>query len=543
MGNNYLSSRSSLTSVETKVSIQKRKSRLDKPLEVKPVDDSTVNKPGHREPLLKTVQLPSNVGRRLPSETIAAQNFAHSCDMLVDEVLKAEEIITPVSESLPSVVSSQMMIVEEVSINPASLIPDECSQPVPMSVSIDLNIVNETVNAEYESLTMETESETPFLGKTAQSQFAKADNEIHMQEVESDTCTLMDENETQPSEDKDEYQTQEAENRIQDEEREYETPTMETGEAENKTETLETVTVIHNKNDGLVIEEITREFSIEEQIEEIMQENDEDSVDNTEGELEIQTENNVICEVNYENSDETTLNIVDEDSTAVVEVEETLLESFNIEKMIREEEDAQWRGHGDNRVETNILSAWDAIDSDSEKLLAEVNLSNTDEPIVKELESEESTKSNENVDAEMNNLVLEEVDEQISPGNQLGTLVEVGSTEPENIEVLASKPAEPIDSGSLGDSDKIVDHIDANPQSVEMEKSEAAAVPSNNEKLFLEDPISIEKIINDGEETWDKNREEQVQAAILAAALSVVDSSAEKLLTEAALESVSNFFV
>lgn len=528
VGNNYLSSRSISTPVETKVSIHKRKSRLDQPLEVKPTDDSTESKPCHGEPLLKTVQLPLHVEGRPLNENVAAQSLSDPSDMLVDDVLKAEE--NAVIEPLPPVISPPAMIVEEVSINPTSPSPDERHQPDPISVSVELDVVTETANAENEELTMQTEGETQLMENSAQSPLADAEPEIHAQEVGSDHCTLMDNNETPSSETKDEF-TLEAD-RIPDDEREYETQTMESEEAENQTETLEeTTSVSHNRNNGLVIEEITKEFSIEEQVGETIHDKEEDSVvGDTNIEVEIQSENNVICEVNrvnVENSGQTAPKTVDEDSTAMAE--EALLESINIEKMIREEEDAQWQGHGSSQTETNILSAWDAVDSDSAKLLAEVNFSNVDEP-VKELEPKESTQKNENVGAKMNNLVLEEVGEQSRTANQLDSLVKVGVTEPEMMEVPVCEPAKSMDADSCGDNSK-------SPQSAEMQKSEVTTVESNNDKLFLDDPISIEKMINAEEETWDKNQE-QVQAAIVAAALSVVDSSTEKLLTEVALESV-----
>lgn len=544
MGSNYLSSRS----IGTKVTIQKKKPRLDKPLVVKPIDDSTESKPGHGEPLLKTVELNSNLGRQLPCEIKAAQNLFDSNDMLADEVLEVEEIITPVLELLPPVVSPQTVIVEEESsINPASPIADEYNQPVPGSIFVNSDSATETLKSENEHLTMDTESETEILGSIAQSQVTEADNEICSPEIENVLLKVVDESETQHLKAKDECQIQ-VENKVQDENGECETQIMETVEAVNKTESLEeSIIVMHEENNGLVIEEITKEFTIEEQIEEIIPENSEENINTVDGEIEIRTKSDILHGVNVtnvrnnENSCEHGFKVVEDEATAPVEVDESLLESINIEKMIREEEDAQWQGHGDNRVETSLLSAWDVVDSDSEKLLAEVNLSNVEESIV-ELKREKPKKTREYVEDEMNNLVLEEVNEEINAANQPGTVVEVYPMEPNNVEdVSTSRLTEQMDTGNLRDNDKIVKPVSENPQNVETERLEALAVASNSEKLFLEDPISIEKIINDGEETWDKNREEQVQAAILAAALSVVDSSAEKLLTEAALEGVSNY--
>ncbi|XP_065214391.1 polycomb protein Asx-like isoform X2 [Planococcus citri] len=57
----------------------------------------------------------------------------------------------------------------------------------------------------------------------------------------------------------------------------------------------------------------------------------------------------------------------------------------------------------------------------------------------------------------------------------------------------------------------------------------------NDENELLNDAINIEKIICENE-AWDNSKEEQVQAAILAAAWDAVDSDTEKLLAEVAIE-------
>lgn len=59
-----------------------------------------------------------------------------------------------------------------------------------------------------------------------------------------------------------------------------------------------------------------------------------------------------------------------------------------------------------------------------------------------------------------------------------------------------------------------------------------------NDKQLLNQTINIEKIICE-DENWDNSKEEQVQAAILAAAWNAVDSNTEKLLAEVAMERVS----
>ncbi|XP_065200040.1 polycomb protein Asx-like [Planococcus citri] len=57
----------------------------------------------------------------------------------------------------------------------------------------------------------------------------------------------------------------------------------------------------------------------------------------------------------------------------------------------------------------------------------------------------------------------------------------------------------------------------------------------NDENELLNQTINIEKMICE-DEAWDNSKEEQVQAAILAAAWDAVDSNTEKLLAEVAME-------
>lgn len=62
---------------------------------------------------------------------------------------------------------------------------------------------------------------------------------------------------------------------------------------------------------------------------------------------------------------------------------------------------------------------------------------------------------------------------------------------------------------------------------------------SGEQSPVLGETICIEKIISEENTNWDNTKEEQVQAAILAAAWNAVDSSTEKLLAEAAFERVN----
>lgn len=482
-----------------------------------PIDNLTESTPCQGEPLLKTAELEVNSKKQLSSEISPSRSLSDSSEALVGEVPVTEENLMSVSESLSTVNSHPTIIVEEVSVDTAlSTADEEFSWPI----SEDPGRAAQSMEIENEILTFEAESED-------QTQFVEIETEIEVEtkEVENDTRNQIPESETQFSDTKDEYQTLLAENIIQVEERNDETEIVEIDmaalESENRTETIEeTITVIPDEDDKSILEEVGQKFSNNVTPEAVYPESSAGNFEKVEDSMDIQTENdfsdaNNRSAENFVDSNRNSLEKVKDDAAVVVE-------SMNLEKMMTEE-DAHWHSNQDDPVET--ASALD-VESDREKVLAEVNSGSVVRPAE---EPELDGEMDENIEAETNNPLLE-VNEVNTEENNSEMMV-AHSTEPESVEEFPANFDDQVDGGSA----EIVEQTDEQSRTCSKEESEMAH--SEDEKLFVNDSVSAEKII-DGEETWNKNKEEQVQAAILAAALNVVDSSTEKLLAEAVLETV-----
>lgn len=518
LSNNYLTTKPALTSTVTKAQTHEKRPRLDNPLEVEAVNDSTETESSHAEPLLKTVKLEANVETQLPEETVSAEDSA--------EVLAiADENVASISKFMPAVTSPHTIVV---------------GKPSYASSVTDVN------SDQFISATFSTDSNRTITQPT------EVNNVIHKQKVDGDTHKHIDEGKIRSPESQNESKIVKVDYTVETESRKSDIAPVKMEIIEpDMTQLSEEITAgIQQEGDRSVREEIIQELNVQKQIEPIIPKSCRENVDGIENEMEVDAENNVVYDVNisnvdkYENSNRNTSEKVNSYTTVV---EEELLESINIEKMIKEEEAAQRENYEDDQIETNILSAWDAVDSDGEKLLAEMNLSNIEETLVEEPELEEDVKANEKVGAEINTSKFQKEIDEISVENKSIIFGKVCLTEPETVENAEnsspSNPSEQLNDGCSADGDENVEQNHENPQSGNVEKAEPVTVTSNDEELFLEDSISFEKMISDGEESWGERRDEQVQAAILAAAISVVGSSTDKLLTEAVLERVGSYFV
>lgn len=534
MSTNYLTPKPISVSIDTKAQVHERRSRLNKSLEVRAVDDSTEGQSSHREPLLKTVKQEPNV------EVCQVEEPVHTKDLAEGLVLEDKDGAS-FSKTIPAITSSPTTVFEKLAC--ASTIADaNCNQLISVTVTTASEIMTSAMAVESD--TMILDPETHFLGNNSPSPFADIDNVICEPEIDSDIHEQIDKKEISSYESNSHHKIVEADDAAENEERKSEIPPLgietESVLAKDTTQPCTEISVeVLEGDDRLVLEEVTPEFSIAKQMKEIIPDSCEEDIDEVDSEMRSQAEDaefdvNILNVDNFENYGENPFEKVDNDITETVE--EGLLASINIEKMIREEEDAQRQSNKHEHMETSILSAWDVVDSDSEKLLAEVNLSNTDEVVIAELEAENKMKASVKVKTETTTFESEEESKEICVESEL-VKAEVDQMEPEtdvNFDNLPfSSPAEQLHDDYSAEVDKVVEQNNKQSPSSALEKAEIMTVPSSKEKLFLEDPISIEKIINDSEESWDKNRDEQVQAAILAAALSVVDSSV--------LERVSHF--
>ncbi|KAK7590220.1 hypothetical protein V9T40_001833 [Parthenolecanium corni] len=511
LSNNYLTTKPALTSTVTKAQTHEKRPRLDNPLEVEAVNDSTETESSHAEPLLKTVKLEANVETQLPEETVSAEDSA--------EVLAiADENVASISKFMPAVTSPHTIVV---------------GKPSYASPVTDVN------SDQFISATFSTDSNRTITQPT------EVNNVIHKQKFDGDTHKHIDEGKIRSPESQNESEIVKVDYTVETESRKSDIAPVKMEIIEpDMTQLKEEITAgIQQDGDRSVREEIIQELNVQKQIEPIIPKSCRENVDGIENEMEVDAENNVVYDVNisnvdkYENSNRNTSEKVNSYTTVV---EEELLESINIEKMIKEEEAAQRENYEDDQIETNILSAWDAVDSDGEKLLAEMNLSNIEETLVEEPELEEDVKANEKVEAEINTSEFQKEIDEISVENKSIIFGKVCLTEQETVENAenssSSNPSEQLNDGCFADGDENVEQNHENPPSGNVEKAEPVTVTSNDEELFLEDSISFEKMISDGEESWGERRDEQVQAAILAAAISVVGSSTDKLLTEAVLE-------
>lgn len=115
------------------------------------------------------------------------------------------------------------------------------------------------------------------------------------------------------------------------------------------------------------------------------------------------------------------------------------------------------------------------------------------------------------------------VDVNIEPKQENDETTENNTDEASQVEKIDSE--EPITELSVEE-----------PTNVDGKESEKEG---ENDEALLEQTISFEKIICE-DANWDNTKEEEVQAAILAAAWNAVDCNTEKLLAEVAMERVSS---
>lgn len=518
-GNNYLFNRSIPTFSEADT---EKKSPFDKPLELKPVDNVTDNEFVHGEPLLKTVQLETNEQRGVSFDTVFSKTLRDSTEAVVHRLPSAEQNEKPTHESAPAVSAPQTLVVEEVTIKPASLVVHVEGGKSHMDISTETKtefssvvIENETMSSKSENKTQlwEVSSETKILEGNVERQ--TLDHEYRLPET---VTTLDTERETQIPETRNEPQILK----------------NESAEINNDTETSgEIVSTSHNELNKISFEEVSKQLSPKEDGSEIIPESCSENDVKSVVEIYSETKSNDVSE---EKSCVDPLEKANEDVTA--EGEEGLLESFNIERIIREKEEAQWQDNKSDDVEADILSAWDAVDSDSEELLAQVNLSVIDEPSV--VEPDGKMKINEESDSEVEHLELEEkCPDDVQ--DELEHIASVHLTKPAVVnsekDVPLGRLTEQMSNDGSESIDRMAEQTDGSPQTSEMEVA-VMTVDSNSESMFI-DEVNHKAFLKTDEET-SGNIQDPSQADILEARLNEIDSNAEKLLTESATQRVSS---
>lgn len=512
-GNNYLFNRSisTLSDADTET-----KSPFDKPLELKPVNTVTENIFVRGEPLLKTVQLETAVQRGVSCDAVFSKASTSSTGIFAHKLPSAEQNDKPIRVSAPAVPAPPT--VEEPTIN-------SVLQVVPAEDGQSYKAASAEAKIEFSSEVIESDTICPKNENKTRVSEVSSEVQIH----ESDSETLTDSECRLP----DATSDAERETLILDTQNEPPTPKSDATEIENDTETSgEIVSTKQNELDEISFEEVSKGSNLEEDASEIIPENcrqnDIKSVDEIDG----KTESN---DASDEKSCDDSLKKANEDETA--ESEEGLLESFNIERIIREEE-AQWQDTKSDDVEADILSAWEAVDSDSEELLAQVNLSVIDEPST--VEPAEEMKIKDKSD-EAERLELEEKgQDDVEDELERPTSVQVADPEAVSSEkdVPLSRLSEQTSNEELETVDRVAEQTDEIPQTSEMEM-EAMAGDSNSEKMLLNEINNDTVLKRDGEISG--HLQDQSPAVTFGAQLNVMDSNAEKLMPESATNMVSGY--
>ncbi len=231
-----------------------------------------------------------------------------------------------------------------------------------------------------------------------------------------------------------------------------------------------------------------------------------------------------------------------EELATTTEETASLVVSINIEKMICEE-DSCWQNKENSEEAAIIAAAWKDVDSSREELLAEVNLPTSD--------FEENDSLNGDDDDYERTAVDQSTVEIMETGTENEEVTEEAANSEANLETTAANEAaevesfvedvQPvIESSAVCSEENVCDTMESSETAIEEGKIDNQEERSSNEEnaTLLEESISIEKIICE-DDNWDKNKAEDLQAVILAAAWNAVDSSTEKLLNEVALERVS----
>lgn len=485
------------------------------------MDYVTENEFGHGEPLLKTVQLETSIEKTFSSGTAFPKDSTDSTEAFFSKSFSSEKNEKPVHEST-SAVSVPETLVVELTTNSASMVAEdeECDQSTPVAVTSEAETLS---SALAESGTLRPENKTQLSEDNCETKVQDGDIKTRIFDCEYPLpvaeATLAAESGAPVPEIQNERQTMETE----------------TAEAENETKKPEeTVSTNHDDPIKITLEVVSKQLNPDEEVKEIIPESCEENFVQPAVKIDIQAKND---DANEEKSFNDPLAIADEDATA--EGEEGLLESFNIDRIIREEE-AKWQTNKSDSVEADILSAWDAVDSDSEELLAQVNLSVVDEPLAAAPFDE--MKINVEADGDLKCPEVEENDQSVIE-NEFEDIASAHLVEPS---LVSTEPEAPLGrlSDQMGDNGvEMVEKMEeqtgessqtsGSPQITEPEK-ELMAVDSNSEKIFLDE-------VNDEFDKTGENTLDQSQADMPEAKLNVINSNAEVILTESATERVSSF--
>lgn len=228
-------------------------------------------------------------------------------------------------------------------------------------------------------------------------------------------------------------------------------------------------------------------------------------------------------------------NQIEEISNEVISTEKEsafLKESANIEELINEKNEDCDNNNKENQIKADIFEAWNEVNSNNEQLLTEMNVENKSVNI-NEKEIRICTDSSiETTNPDFIQNKIEIIDCEIKSDQSHSTVLVTSEEKLTEIEETKSNLKENVKNTENVENVEIIQKIESDNDNMQISQKKNVTL--------LEETISIEKIINEGNENW---KEEQVQAAILAAAWDAVHPNTEKLLAEAVLERVSSLII